>query len=207
MSNKHILLKASLELFNAQGTGNVSINQIMRETGISAGNLYYYFRNKEDIILSLFDDMVQEFDHLILPILDGADLGAYRNYVYKTFALAGKYRFFHREYPVLLDSLPLLRDQYQTCRHTSAQQHISLFAAAVNKGYLSSAIIEELPQLLDDLWMVHAFWIPHLEIRDGDITEKGIQDGIRFGIRIIAPYFTEETRRFFQEYVAEPVSI
>jgi len=48
------LLETALRLFNAHGTAAVSANHIAAATGISPGNLYYWFPNKQAIIRALF---------------------------------------------------------------------------------------------------------------------------------------------------------
>ena len=48
------ILEVSLKLFNEFGSESISTNEIAKKTDISTGTLYYYFKNKEEIILELF---------------------------------------------------------------------------------------------------------------------------------------------------------
>lgn len=54
MSIKDKIIYISIELFNCYGECVIIINYIVVYMGISFGNLYYYFKNKEDIICYIF---------------------------------------------------------------------------------------------------------------------------------------------------------
>jgi len=56
------ILEVSLKLFNEFGSENISTNEIAKKTDISTGTLYYYFKNKEEMIVELFIKMNKEYD-------------------------------------------------------------------------------------------------------------------------------------------------
>ena len=60
MNTHDRILDTALRLFNQSGTAAVSTNHIAAALGMSPGNLYYHFRNKEAIIRDLFE---QQYAH------------------------------------------------------------------------------------------------------------------------------------------------
>ena len=54
MKTRDRIIQASKELFNEQGERNVTTNHIASHLGISPGNLYYHFKNKQQIIFDIY---------------------------------------------------------------------------------------------------------------------------------------------------------
>jgi len=58
MHTRERIIEMAIRLFNEQGTGAVSTNHIAGALEMSPGNLYYHFRNKEEIIRAILERMI-----------------------------------------------------------------------------------------------------------------------------------------------------
>lgn len=54
------ILDVAERLFCTNGYDNTSTNDILAEIGIARGTLYYYFKNKEDILDAMIDRILDE---------------------------------------------------------------------------------------------------------------------------------------------------
>jgi|LGVF01.2.fsa_nt_gb AcrR family transcriptional regulator len=57
---QNLIIRTALEEFSAKNFDQASINQISKKAGLSAGNLYYYFENKEDLYMTVVDYVVNQ---------------------------------------------------------------------------------------------------------------------------------------------------
>lgn len=55
------ILEAALRVFAETGFHRAQVARIAREAGVADGTVYLYFRNKEDILISLFSEMMGQF--------------------------------------------------------------------------------------------------------------------------------------------------
>jgi len=62
MNTKERILKAALTLFNKDGYSNISSKAISENLGISYGNLCYHFPKKDDIVMRLHQNLLDEMD-------------------------------------------------------------------------------------------------------------------------------------------------
>src|SRR5215510_6432065 len=105
MSTREKILDTALALFNKESTSAVSTNHIAEAAGISPGNLYYHFHNKDEIIRELFQRLYDRWDTDLqlsgdhLPQLD--DL---KHIIETNYQIIWQYRFAYRELVALLHS-------------------------------------------------------------------------------------------------------
>lgn len=58
----NLIIRTALEEFSAKDFDKASINQISKNAGLSAGNLYYYFENKEDLYMTVVEHVMKEMN-------------------------------------------------------------------------------------------------------------------------------------------------
>ncbi len=54
------ILQAAIKVFARKGYFAAKVSEIARRAGVADGTIYLYFRNKEDILVSLFDEVMSE---------------------------------------------------------------------------------------------------------------------------------------------------
>jgi TetR/AcrR family fatty acid metabolism transcriptional regulator len=57
---RHKILQAAVKVFARKGYFATRVSEIAKGAGVADGTIYLYFRNKEDILVSLFDTVMSE---------------------------------------------------------------------------------------------------------------------------------------------------
>lgn len=60
------LVEAARQLFLVKGYEATGIAEILRETGINSGSLYYFFKTKEALLLAVLDRYVELLDPMVI---------------------------------------------------------------------------------------------------------------------------------------------
>ena len=54
------ILRAAVEIFSRKGFFNSKVSEIARAASVADGTIYLYFRNKDDLLISLFEEKMGE---------------------------------------------------------------------------------------------------------------------------------------------------
>lgn len=185
------ILDKALVLFNAKGTAAITTNHIASAMGISPGNLYYYFRNREEIIQNIFSIMEAESREGFGPIAAGAhDLGlqAFEQNFRFLQQFNQRFIFFKRELPILLMRDPELKVRFNLVHLETLGLIRILIDGAVTGGALRPLNVEERCLLAEMSWMLTLFWPNYLEIAGENNFEEGLERGIAM-IRLLLQGF------------------
>ncbi len=190
MKTKVRILDTAITLFNQQGTSAVSTNHIAEATGISPGNLYYHYLNKEEIIRAIFERLFAEWDAAFdLPIDRMPTLEDVQELVRTNFTIISAYRFIYREIIALLQGDAVLRERYIAVRqrgYEGFQQIVSALAqAGVLTGLPDAATVQHLADLC---WLISEFWLPTLEVSGATVDDAQLQRGVDLMLHALQPY-------------------
>ena len=95
MSNRERILEASLRLMNDEGAPAAGTSRIAQMLGISPGNLYYHFRNREEIVRALFESLDADFRAMMTQdIVQPISSSRFAAFYLRSFDVAWRYRFF-----------------------------------------------------------------------------------------------------------------
>ena len=198
------ILEVSLRLFNALSTGEVSTNHIASTAGMSPGNLYYHYRNKEEIIHGLVERMIVDMEKL-WQAQEGSPLESreLRRKLAGTLSLMWEYRFFCREVNVILGRDEKLRNRYLSARNGQFQQMRTFLEKLFKRQDLNQ---KDHSEVLDDLMrisrLVGEYWLSDLDV-GGSLVDSGrIEEGVNLMLEGFRPYLYPDA---FKELVKKPV--
>lgn len=199
-STQQRILESALTLFNEHGSAAISTNRIAAHCGISKGNLHYHFRNKQEIILSLFQSAIEEMnsgwyrDHLV-PTLEHMAVMFVRQ-----LQLILKYRFFYRELADLLRHDELLRLRFADNRSRRLMEIERFFLSLADRGLMRiPADVRRLRSIIDVTWIVSENWLNYLDYDDREVNVDAIIAGYYEILEVLRPYLCADPNQITEE--------
>ena len=188
------IAQTAVRLFNERGTAAVSTNHIAQAAGISPGNLYYHFRNKEEIIRAILERMIAFWEEMsALPQDRTPTLTDLQTILGQTLSVLWEYRFFYREFVALMRRDPELGRRYRGVRERGLANTEVLLKSFVESGVLRGPEDPTaVPKLATILWLITEFWLPFAEMGEEPVGPERLQEGVGLMIQILKPYVTEE---------------
>lgn len=196
MKTRNRILNTALQLFNEQGTRAVSTNHIAATAGISPGNLYYHFRNKEDIIRAIFEQMDVYGREQYRLILDSYPPGTLES-LEQTFVMIQqfnwRYRFFKREITVLIMNDPLLKERFQRTNSQMREMIGFTIDGGIANGSMQAMTQATREHLIDAVWLVALFWLNYLEVGGQEVNEATMTRGNDVLRTVLCRYLAEDS--------------
>src|SRR5215471_15851019 len=155
------IIETALALFNRFGEPNITTADIANEMGISPGNLYYHFRNKDQIIAELFAILEQRLDPLLqVPARRTAGVEDLWLVLHLLFEAMWDYRFFFRDLDEILSRSAGLASRFALILRRGARTVVELCRAMVAEGAMRASE-REIAALADNVALVATYWISY----------------------------------------------
>ena len=156
---KENILETSIELFNQKGCMNTSTRHISDELGISVGNLYYYFKNKEDIIIAIYEEFMTLLSSQLTTLKEGVDMPFdFYNFLKDQMEYEKKYRFFRLEMASLYTTYPKVKNALEKGLEKKEQEIQQLYMHQMHYGYLIELDDSEMEYLCSNTWILNSQW-------------------------------------------------
>ena len=159
MKTRDKIVFAALNLFNEHGERNITTNHIAAHIDISPGNLYYHFRNKQEIVREIFALYSNELLERFSPIHGQQEsLVLLKHYLDSIFKLMWKYRFFYANLPEILQRDEQLHEEYILVQEKLQTNLVNIMRSFVDLKLL--AVEEhEMKPLVTTLHMIASSWL------------------------------------------------
>jgi AcrR family transcriptional regulator len=199
------ILETSLALFNRFGAPHVTTADIADEMNISPGNLYYHFRNKDEIVFELYE----AYEKQVLPLY--ADPGGRHVgvddlwlWLHLLFEQMWAHRFLYRDLDELASSDRKLGRRIGALLRKGAVTVVELCRGMVEAGTMAASA-REIEALAQNVLLVTAYWPSYDRIRRA-ADDPADTDAGRAAYQVLAlfaPYLSADARAHLDRLSAD----
>jgi AcrR family transcriptional regulator len=200
------ILELSLRLFNEIGEPNVTTTTIADEMDISPGNLYYHFRNKDDIINSIFAQFESEIEKRMQFSEERPTIEEVWLYLQHMADFLWTYRFFYRDLNDLLSRNRTLETHFKQIIGHKVRFARSLCEQWVEDDQMQ-ATPEEIAVIATNVGVIATYWLSYQfvmnprQYNDQEAIRKELHQASQQILSIMAPYLKGRSREMFDDLV------
>jgi TetR/AcrR family fatty acid metabolism transcriptional regulator len=133
------IIDAAIRVFAEKGFHQARVTDIASQAGVADGTIYLYFRNKEDLLLTIFEEKMQEINKGLAGVLEQVEcpLDRIRAFARYHFSLVQKERALAE---VLQVELRLSNKFLKEYRPKPLWQYLGAFASILREGQESGMV-------------------------------------------------------------------
>ncbi len=185
VTTKDKILATSKDLFNEFGFGEPTLNAIAQKVGISRGNLTYYFKDKEELLSELVEEMWEKYEQRIGRAMQFPSWESTTESTQAYLSLQEEYSFIFFDIKIASD--PKVTKQFARMKKDTIRRQMTTIGFSIQIGNMKA---ERIPgtyrNLCESLWMINFYWLISQSYRD----EKEAWDKIIWSS--VLPHFTEK---------------
>lgn len=199
------IVETSLRLFNEFGEPNVTTTVIADELNISPGNLYYHYRNKDEITNTIFHSFEREVEALLAaPAQRATNVEDLWLFLHLLFEAIWRYRFLYRDLNDLLSRNRLLEIHFKQILERKVAAAGTLCRGLAEAGALR-ATPGEIDALATNMVVVITYWLSFEYVRNPRNPQEGpiAARGAYHVMALLAPFLVGEARALVEKLSLE----
>jgi AcrR family transcriptional regulator len=190
------ILETSLALMNREGAPHVTTADVADEMNISPGNLYYHFRNKDDIIGELYD----AFERSVAPLLaapPAAEVEDLWLLLHLLFERMHEYRFLYRDLPEITSRNHKLAVRVADFLRRLESTVLELSRSLVRNGRMRASE-RELGALASNATLVSTHWMSWQRVSGAGRGEMNLTVAAYHVLALFAPFMLGDGRALIE---------
>jgi AcrR family transcriptional regulator len=157
---KQRILFAAEKLFFSHGIGNVRLQQIADDSGISVGNLAYHYKNKEAIVQAVYEKMFENFNSILSSYLQTPDLSDFDHLFNACHVFFTSNAFYLNNIWEINRSYGDIKTRWEQVNTKMTAQLKKRLEFNIKRGMLNDELLTNaLDNLAQSLWLSITFWI------------------------------------------------
>ncbi len=200
MKTREKILLTAQNLFNREGVDLITPRRIALEVGLSHGNLRYHFPKKEDILLALYMQLVNEFDDAVSALGKEPSLQLAFQMMEAIYSKLYAYRYLMNDFVSIMRQVDAIRTHYKALFVARRGQFLQLLEALQQQGMLREDISQK--QFERFVWQLNIFsdfWIGAAEIHFEAKGKSIVAFFVDIAFAMIYPYLTEKGIEVYHE--------
>tara|TARA_R110002110_G_scaffold389653_2_gene602051 strand:+ start:200 stop:838 length:639 start_codon:yes stop_codon:yes gene_type:complete len=206
-NNRSRILNTCRELMNAEGAQGVGTTRLCEALEISPGNLYYHFKNKEEIVRALFDSLQTDFKTAFGPEpSEPIQPAAFAGYYIRTLEVAYQYRFFFSGLLHLLRQDDQLAADYRALQEWALDGLARVAARVARDGHLNVPNSQKrYRSIAINTWLIWSNWVRYLEISRSsrDISRADMILGIEQIFDVLSGYLAPDYEKAVRRHLKQ----
>ncbi len=183
-------------MFNEKGTDQVSSLQISQALGISYGNLTYHFKNKEAIVLALYQELEQFIEAALAKTIQHLyERTFYLGLINNFFEITWKYRFIYLNLNSLMSQYSVIGTTQKEYTKRRNKLLNKVKDDLIKEGYLQSATYIDYQLTIHNLSLIFYTWILDAQLFYKGKERSKIEYYTRLFYNIVMPILTAKGRK------------
>lgn len=199
LNTKDKILNASKELFNELGVADTKLRTIANRLGISQGNLNYHYKKRDDILETLYFEMVSVFDKRLKDTADQEiSLELLYNESKSSMERMFEYRFIWINLHQIMRKNIKIKNHFLKAQKGRLDGCLYVFNELVNISVMKNeSYVGEYNHLVKRLINFSDFWICSASIYQKSLSIRVISENHDSYMAIFYPYLTRKGKRLF----------